>query len=59
MADKKPALVTVYPDPGGLFFDGVPAVEQQVTEADAEWMCRHGVFTRTPPSPPETAPDAE
>lgn len=51
MTQRKPdpATVTVYPNPDGTFFDGIPAVVQQVSEADAEWMCRNGVFTREPP----------
>ena len=56
MPKKLDELVTVYPDPGGLFIDGVPAIEQQVTEADAEWMCAHGAFTRTKPEAPAEPP---
>jgi len=46
---KKPD-VTVYPSHEGMFFDGIPAVVQEVSEADAVWMCAAGVFTRTLPT---------
>lgn len=53
MARTKPAsdpdIVTVYPSAEGLFFDGIPSLVQEVSAADAEWMCRHGVFTRELP----------
>jgi hypothetical protein len=61
VAQKKPdaATVTVYPSPDGRFFDGIAAVVQDVSEADAEWMCRHGVFTREPPPAPPPAVDIQ
>lgn len=49
---KKPDptdLVTVYPSVHGLFFDGVPAVVQQVDPSTAEAWCLHGTFTRDLP----------
>lgn len=52
MATKKEgaALVTVYPSVHGLFFDGIPAVVQQVDEATVEAWCLHGTFTRELPA---------
>lgn len=52
MATKKgeaSGLVTVYPSVHGLFFDGIPAVVQDVDEATAEAWCQHGTFTRELP----------
>lgn len=48
--DAAPETVTVYPSTQGLFFDGVPAVVQQVTPEDATWMTANDVFTRELPA---------
>lgn len=52
MAKQREAtdLVTVYPSVHGLFFDGIPAVVQQVDEKTAEAWCLHGTFTRELPA---------
>lgn len=53
MATKKGEatdLVTVYPSVHGQFFDGIPAVVQQVDEKTAEAWCLHGTFTRELPA---------
>lgn len=42
--------VTVYPSIHGQFFDGIPAVVQQVDEKTAEAWCLHGTFTRELPA---------
>ena len=42
--------VRVFPDPGGVFLDGVPAVAQDVSEADALWMVASGAFTLAVPA---------
>lgn len=54
---KKSETVTVYPNPDGTFIDGVPAIEQEVTAEDAEWMCAHGAFLREKPQPVEAPTD--
>ena len=58
---KKPAddggLVTVYPSVHGLFFDGIPAVVQQVDEETAAAWCLHGTFTRELPAGYRVADD--
>ena len=49
----------VYPNPDGTFFDGVPAIEQDVSDEDAEWMTRNGVFLLAPPAPAPAPPEPE
>ena len=44
--------VTVHPDPGGVFLDGIPAVVQDVSAKDARWMVASGAFTTDPPTAP-------
>jgi len=48
--DLAPETVTLYPSTQGLFFDGVPAVVQQVSPEDAKWMTANDVFTRELPA---------
>lgn len=50
MTKKAAEMVTVYPNPDGTFFDGIPAVVHDVPETDAEWMCAHGTFLRDLPA---------
>lgn len=56
---KPSKTVRVYPDPSGVFLDGIPAVEQDVPEADAEWMVRSGAFILTAPVAAPIQPAAE
>ena len=60
MTKSKPEptdLVTVYPSVHGQFFDGIPAVVQQVDSATAEAWCLHGTFTRELPDGYQVAED--
>lgn len=52
---SKSRTVRVYPDPSGMFLDGIPAIEQDVPESDAVWMVHSGAFTSAPPQPPSAA----
>lgn len=56
----KPKTVHLYPVPGVSLYPH-PAEECDVPEDVAAFLLEHipPPFTTTPPSPPETAPDAE